>query len=48
MFWLEFFHQLMTHIEVIYNQIRSCEIDVFKISEYIANLKAVITRMLKH
>jgi len=42
MFWLELFHQIMPHVEVIYNQMQSREISVFKISEYITDFKTAI------
>ncbi|CAL1530204.1 unnamed protein product, partial [Lymnaea stagnalis] len=42
MFWLELFHQIMTHVEVVYNQMQSHEIDVFKADEYVKNFKIAI------
>ena len=42
MFWLELFHQIMPHVEIIYNQMQSREISVFKVNEYIANFKTAI------
>lgn len=42
MFWLEIFHQIMLHVEVIYNQMQSPEISVFKANEYITDFKAAI------
>ncbi|KAG7160033.1 hypothetical protein Hamer_G017486 [Homarus americanus] len=33
---------IMPHVEVIYNQMQSREIDVFKVHEYITNFKAAI------
>lgn len=41
-FWLQLFHQIMPHVEVIYNQMQSREIDVYKVHEYIANFKRAI------
>ena len=41
-FWLELFHQIMPHVEIIYNQMQSREIDVFKINEYLTNFKKAI------
>ncbi|XP_076046726.1 zinc finger MYM-type protein 1-like [Oratosquilla oratoria] len=42
LFWLELFHQIMLHVEVIYNQMQSQEISVFKVSEYIKKFKTAI------
>lgn len=42
MFWLEVFHQIMPHVEVIYNQMQSGEISLFKVNEYITDFKTVI------
>ena len=41
-FWLELFHQIMPHVEVIYNQMQSREISVFKVNEYITNFKTAV------
>ena len=42
MFWLELFHQIIPHVKVIYNQMQSCEISVFKVNEYITNFKTAV------
>ena len=39
MFWLELFHQIMPHVEIIYNQMQSRDIDAFKVHEYLSNFK---------
>src|SRR5215469_14427780 len=41
-FWLQLFHQIMPHVEVIYNQMQSTEIDVHKVHENIANFEKAI------
>ena len=45
MFWLELFYQIMPHVEVLYNQMQSPEINVFKVHEYISNFKAAILQI---
>jgi len=42
MFWLKLFHKIMPHVEKIYEQMQSQEIDIFSIHEKIANFKAAI------
>ncbi|XP_068201170.1 zinc finger MYM-type protein 1 isoform X1 [Palaemon carinicauda] len=42
MFWLELFHQIMPHVKVIYNQMRSREISADKVNEYTSNFKTAI------
>ena len=42
MFWLELFHQIMPHVEVIHNQMQSREISMFRINEYIINFKTAV------
>lgn len=42
MSWLELFHQIMPHGEVIYNQMHFQEINVFKVNEYIRDFKTAI------
>ena len=44
-FWLELFHQIMPHVEIIYNQMQSREISVFKVNEYITNFKTAILEL---
>ena len=44
MFW-ELFHQIKPHIEVIYNQMQSHEISVFKVNEYITNFKTAVLKI---
>ncbi|PNF39830.1 hypothetical protein B7P43_G03123 [Cryptotermes secundus] len=44
-FWLELFHQIMPHVETIYNQMQSQEISVFKANEYITNFKTAILEL---
>ncbi|PNF24207.1 hypothetical protein B7P43_G16041 [Cryptotermes secundus] len=44
-FWLEHFHQIMPHVEIIYNQMQSREVSVFKVNEYITNFKTAILEL---
>ena len=44
-FWLELFHQIMPHVEIIYNQMQSQEISVFKVNEYITKFKTAILEL---
>ena len=42
MLWLELFHQIIPHVEVIYNQMQSREISAFKDNKYITNFKTAV------
>ncbi|XP_075232954.1 zinc finger MYM-type protein 1-like isoform X2 [Lycorma delicatula] len=44
-FWLELFHQIMPHVEIIYNQMQSQKISVFKVNEYITNFQTAILEL---
>ena len=46
-FWLELFHQIMPHVAVIYNQMQSREIYVFKVHENITNFKTAVLEIKK-
>lgn len=42
MFWLEFFHQIVPHVEVIYNQMQSGEIYEFIVKEHVTDFNTAI------
>lgn len=44
-FWLEFFQQLMPHVEILYNQMQSREVNAVKISENIGKFKDSISKI---
>ncbi|XP_076763834.1 zinc finger MYM-type protein 1-like [Xylocopa sonorina] len=44
-FWLELFHQIMPHVEIIYNQMQSRDITVSKVQEYITDFKTAIIEL---
>lgn len=44
-FWLEFFQQMMPHVEILYNQMQSREVNAVKISENISKFKDTISKI---
>ncbi len=47
LFWLKLFHQIMPHLEVIYNQMQSRDIDSCKVQEYIENFNSAIIKEIR-
>lgn len=44
-FWLELFHQIMPHVQVIFYQMQCRDIDVTKAHEFITNFKRAISEI---
>ena len=44
-FWLNFFYQIMPHVEIIFNQMQSRSIDSYKVQEYIKNFNEAISKL---